>query len=309
MTDLILHHFDASPFSEKVRLMLGFKGLAWHSVKVPMIMPKPDVVALTGGYRKTPFVQIGADIYCDTALVARLLDSLVPAPTLFPASAPLAPLLEQWADSLLFSVAVPFATQPAGRAAILAGVPPEILKGLAADRAAFMAGQTRQTVADAGAALAQHLSALDAQLADGRSHLLGAEASVADFAVAHCLWFVRLGGTGVAAVFEPFPHVSAWLDRVLSIGHGRSTAMDSGQAVAVAAAATPQAPVAVHDALGFLAGDAVTVSATDYGTDAVAGLLVGLSNETVVVARQDARAGLVHVHFPRRGYQIRKTQP
>ena len=69
MTELILHHYAGSPFSEKVRLMLGFKGLAWRSVQIPVIMPKPDVIALTGGYRKTPFMQVGADIYCDSALM------------------------------------------------------------------------------------------------------------------------------------------------------------------------------------------------------------------------------------------------
>ena len=49
--DLILHHYAGSPFSEKVRLVLGYKGLSWKSVSVPVILPKPDVVALTGGYR------------------------------------------------------------------------------------------------------------------------------------------------------------------------------------------------------------------------------------------------------------------
>ena len=71
MPELILHHFAASPFSEKLRLILGYKQLSWKSVTVPGIMPKPDVVALTGGYRRTPFPQIGADIYCDTALAAK----------------------------------------------------------------------------------------------------------------------------------------------------------------------------------------------------------------------------------------------
>jgi len=70
MADIILHHFDASPFAEKVRVALGIKGLAWHSVEIPMVMPKPDLVALTGGYRKTPVMQIGADVYCDTARIA-----------------------------------------------------------------------------------------------------------------------------------------------------------------------------------------------------------------------------------------------
>ena len=70
MADLILHHYPTSPFAEKVRLVLGYKNLAWKSVVIPQIMPKPDLQALTGGYRKTPVLQIGADIYCDTALIA-----------------------------------------------------------------------------------------------------------------------------------------------------------------------------------------------------------------------------------------------
>jgi glutathione S-transferase len=62
MADIILHHYDISPYSEKVRLGLGLKGLAWASVELPVIMPKPDLTPLTGGYRKTPVLQIGADI-------------------------------------------------------------------------------------------------------------------------------------------------------------------------------------------------------------------------------------------------------
>src|SRR5262249_33346097 len=62
MTDIILHHYDISPYSEKVRLGLGLKRLAWGSVEIPVIMPKPDLTALTGGYRKAPVLQIGADV-------------------------------------------------------------------------------------------------------------------------------------------------------------------------------------------------------------------------------------------------------
>ena len=75
MSDLILHHFDWSPYAEKVRVLLGIKRLAWRSVQIPMVMPKPDLTALTGGYRKTPVLQIGADIYCDTSCIARELES------------------------------------------------------------------------------------------------------------------------------------------------------------------------------------------------------------------------------------------
>jgi glutathione S-transferase len=82
--DLILHHFDASPFAEKIRLVFGFKGLAWRSVQIPMVMPKPDLTALTGGYRKTPVLQIGADIYCDTRRIALALARRFGQPPQFP---------------------------------------------------------------------------------------------------------------------------------------------------------------------------------------------------------------------------------
>ncbi len=307
MPDFILHHYDGSPFSEKLRLIFGFKGLHWASVKIPVIMPKPDVVALTGGYRKTPIVQVGADVYCDTALIAQLIEQHHPAPTLFPASAPLAPIVAQWADSTLFWTVIPYAMQPAGRAHIFKGVASEVMQAFAADRAPFTAGMKRQTVADAAANLERYVAALDAQLADGRAWLLGADASIADFAVAHCGWYVRRAGP-VADVLEPHAHFSAWLDRVLALGHGRHDRMSSAEALAVAAAATTHAPCAVQPGLGFEAGQAVTVTPTDYGHDPVAGALVGLSITEVVLRRSDPRAGIVHVHFPRAGFQIKQEQ-
>src|SRR6188768_244952 len=114
MSELILHHYPTSLFAEKARLLLGFKGLSWHSVKISPVMPKPDLTALTGGYRRTPVLQIGADVYCDTALIARVLEALAPTPTLFPDGAPTAPVLAQWADFTLFWSVIPYTMQPAG---------------------------------------------------------------------------------------------------------------------------------------------------------------------------------------------------
>src|SRR5471032_1906235 len=78
MSDLILHHYPNSPFSEKVRVAFGIKQLAWKSVEIPNIMRKPDLMPLTGGYRKTPVLQIGADIYCDTQLMMLEIDKHSP---------------------------------------------------------------------------------------------------------------------------------------------------------------------------------------------------------------------------------------
>jgi glutathione S-transferase len=306
MTDLILHHFDASPFSEKVRLVLGFKQLSWRSVQVPVRLPKPDVVPLTGGYRRTPFLQIGADIYCDTALMCRAIDRLAPEPPLYPPAATgMQHVLAQWADTALFWAAVPYTLQPAGFAHAFGNVPPEEIQALAADRAAMTAGMRRATLIDATAQLTGYLGWLESMLG-GQAFLLGDRPCIADVAVAHPLWFIRLAPP-VAGVLAPFGKLAAWYDRVTAFGHGRAEPLGSGDAIAIAARAGGHAPAAVEPGLGFEPGAAVTVAAADYGTDPVAGTLVGLSAGEVVVERRDERAGTVHVHFPRIGYQIKKA--
>lgn len=308
MSELILHHYGSSPFAEKARLMLGFKGLAWRSVTVPMILPKPDVVALTGGYRRTPFLQIGADIYCDTALIAEVLEALRPTPSLFPvAIAGQARALAQWGGSDLFWTALPYALQPEGAAALFAGAPPEALKAFVADRRAMSEGVPRLGGADASAALSQYLSWLSSMLEDGRPWLLGDLASIADFSVHHPLWFVTRSGP-LAEILAPHAALRAWMARVAAIGHGEKAGkLDGAQAIDVARAATP-APVSVTDGLGFAAGERVTVTPSDYARDAVAGTLVGLDTQRVTIARDDERAGRVQVHFPRIKYTLRREE-
>ena len=74
MSEIILHNYPESPVAEKVRIALGIKGLEWLSVKIPRIPPKPLLMPLTGGYRRTPVMQIGADIYCDSQCIIRELE-------------------------------------------------------------------------------------------------------------------------------------------------------------------------------------------------------------------------------------------
>jgi glutathione S-transferase len=307
--ELILHHYAGSPFSEKVRLILGFKNLAWRSVTIPIVMPKPDVIALTGGYRRTPLLQIGADIYCDSALIARALDRLAPQPWLYPESAAGARIVAQWADTDLFWTVIPFLMQqPAAVAAIFKGAPPEMAEAFRADRAAFAPQVHRPTLADATAQLGSYLGWLDAMLADGRPFLCGSAASIADFSVVHNLWFLRLAAPVVAPVLEPHRRLAAWFERMQAFGRGRKEPMGSDEAIALAAVAKGHAPAEVSPGAGFEAGDEVVVCATDYGKDPVAGQLVGLGAEEIVVARTDERAGRVHVHFPRIGFHLKKAK-
>lgn len=306
--ELILHQFATSPFSEKVRLVLGFKDLASRAVQVPVMLPKPDVIALTGGYRRTPFLQIGADIYCDSALMCKVIDRLHPQPPLYPAeTAGLAEIVAQWGDTALFWAAIPFTVGAGGAPFVMPEASPEYLKAFAADRAAMTAGMRRLAPHDAGAALHQYLMRLDSLLADGRHYLLGSVPCIADFACAQSLWFIHLAPPVVQAL-ALHPRVVAWWERMRGFGHGVSTAMTSAEAIEVAKASRAFEPVAVQDGLGFAVGEELTVNATDYAADPVAGTLVGLTRESVTLERIDERAGRVHVHFPRVGFQIRKEK-
>ena len=308
MSELILHHYDTSPFSEKFRLVLGLKSLAWRSVKVPRIMPKPDVVALTGGYRRTPFLQIGADIYCDTALMCRVVDALHPNPPLYPAAAtPAQHVLAQWADSALFWTAVPYTMQPAGIAAMFEGAPPEALKAFGIDRAAMTQGMRRPTPVDARAQLVTYLAWLEGMLQDGRTFLLGAQPCIADFSVVQSLWFIRRAPP-VAGILEAYVRLEAWRQRVATLGHGSVAAMTSEEAIARAASTATHAITSIAANAGFAAGSAVALCATDYASDLVAGRLVGLNDDEVVIERHDDRAGRLHVHFPRIGFQIKEEK-
>lgn len=311
--ELILHHFDISPFAEKIRLILGAKGARWRSVDIPLVMPKPDLVALTGGYRRTPTLQIGADVWCDTALIARVLDERLGGTPLFPPHLPLAPILAQWADWTLFWNVIEFASQPACVEHRFGHLTPEARAAIAADRNPFRASVPRLSPADAGANLRQYLGMLEAQLAqqavptepggEGQPFLCDA-LSVADFSAAHCLWHLRRAGPPAEALVAPFTRVLRWHERVLAFGHGHSQRLSSADALRVAATAAGHAPTTFHPEPGLAQGQPVEVAAADYGMEPSAGLLVGLSDREAVIERTDARAGRLHVHFPRAGFRI-----
>ncbi|MEZ5645211.1 MAG: glutathione S-transferase family protein [Burkholderiaceae bacterium] len=310
MADLILHHYPFSPFAEKARLMLGYKGLPWQSVYIPSVMPKPDVVALTGGYRRTPLLQIGADIYCDTALIATVLEHLKPEPTLFPEPVKgVARIVAQWAESDLFWAAMGYNLGPRGAAAFFADQPPQAAQTFAADRGAMSTGMTRLRPGDAVSAYRSYLRRV-AHMLHTQPYLLGDVPCIADFAVYHPLWFTRVINASMAGILDATPGVLAWMDRMAAILHGHPTKLTSTQAIAVAAAAEP-APLpqeAFQDDHGIDLGSRVTVAANSFGTETTEGTLVAATRTHYTLARTDDRAGLVHVHFPRIGYVLREVR-
>ena len=298
-TELILHHYPASPFSEKIRLVLGSKQLPWKSVIIPSVMPKPDVVALTGGYRRTPILQIGADIYCDTSLICEVLDHKQPEPVLYPPHLKgVSRVFAQWADSTLFWTAMAYNMQPKGVAAF------------AEDRKAMSVNMTRLRTQDAAPAYRSYLRRI-AHMVEEHDFLFGIAPCVADFAAYHPLWFTRVCTPSVADVFDHVPAVLEWMDRMAALGHGRMERFTAQDAITVAAGAEPLPHMSdvFQDEHGIALGSEVTVAPESFGPEATQGTLVAATRTRYILRREDPRAGTVNVHFPRIGYVLKKATP
>ena len=304
MADLILHHFAASPFSEKVRLVLGYKQLAWTSVTVPNILPKPDVVALTGGYRRTPFLQIGADVYCDTALICDVLEHLRPAPSPYPESVKtLVRIVAQWADSSVFWAAVTYNRGASG----------ELPAAVFEDRKAMGFDVEWLRPADATAAYKTYLRRVSDMLAQ-QPFLFGNAPCIADFSAYHALWLAHGRGPTPVALPINAPALVSWMQKMQGIGHGHSIPMTSLEAIAVAADCEP-APAGMnllaHDGVqddhGIALGSRVTIAAESFGRELTEGELIAATPSHYSLRRTDDRAGSIHVHFPRVGYVLKRS--
>lgn len=305
---LVLHHYDFSNYSEKVRLTLGLKGLAWHAVTIPAWAPKPDYTPLTAGYRRTPALQVGADVYCDTALICALLDERVPAPALWPVSAgerALGEALVYWAEHALFRPLALYITGLHARR-----FPPEFH----ADRARLHGKPTPAIEAVEAAAgrywpqVLPGLERLERLLGDGRRWVLGEAVSLADFALYEAPWFLETIG-GSAALPAALTATRDWVARVAAIGHGRPSALGAGEALALARAATP-APLAPGDATtpeGITPGERVSVRPLDQDAPAV-GRLARCDAERITLAVDGPLTGPLHVHFPRVGYRLSRQR-
>jgi glutathione S-transferase len=307
---IVLHHFDRSPFSEKIRVILGFKGLSWKSVRIPQIMPKPDLMPLTGGYRRTPVMQIGADVFCDTQIIIREIERRFPSPTLFPSGAAGAPwALGFWADRTFFQSTVNLVFGTLGPK-----VPQEFIEDRSQLRGAkFDLDRMRAAIPQMRDQMRAHLGWIEAQLRDGRKWLFG-EFSLADVSAYMNVWYARSSlvseedrtTAGVDKIFAGLTRLAAWESRMRTVGHDLREEISADEALAVAAKARPEtlAENDADDPNGRRVGDKVLVVPDDYGKVEVGGEIVSLSAQHIAIRRVDERVGEIVVHFPRAGFLV-----
>lgn len=298
--ELVLYHYDLSPFSEKVRPMLGYAGLSWHSVKVPETPPRPVLDVLAGGYRKIPVAQIGADIYCDSKTIVRQIARLGSKPELDPQNCTKeVQEFVQRADGEVFVAVI-----------VLSG--PRLLGPMVRELSLW---RTLRLVVDrinigrkskvppigrarAIAVLKAHVERMESLLT--RDFLFGAAPCAADFSAYFSLWFMNK--VPPVPFLADAPKLQRWMARMQAFGHGSPTELSPEQALDLARDAQP----ATIPEQTRASPKQVSIAPADYARDPTAGTLVSESAYAWVLAREHARFGTVHVHFPKVGFRIRE---
>lgn len=310
MNNLVLHQYAESIFSEKVRLLLGYKGASYRMVETGIIMPRPFLMPLTGGYRRIPVLQIGADIYCDTAIICRVIDEMYPQKTIYPEPRQaMVDSVAYWTDTFFFKICVAIAFQPKAAAGNPLFADESAAAAFMADRAQLSQGSNELGMAFdvAEAHFLAHLSALDQQLAQGDRFLFGDSPVIADFSTYHNVWFVY-ERDALKDYFVAFPHLIAWYEAMKSFGQGDQQLISGEQALDEARQAQP---AELSDGVflgGLTAGQLVQVMPIDYGFQPVRGELLSAGLDEISIARTDDQAGRIVVHFPRRGFQINPAE-
>lgn len=305
--EVIFHNYPQSPVAEKVRVAFGIKNVKWRDVEIPRLPPKPLLTALTGGYRRTPVMQIGADIFCDSQCIIRELENRYPEPSYMPSNdAGLMWCLSRWTDGALFDLAVKIVLGSAGDA---------LPEDFAQDRGRLYMGENwaeglRRANAQLPHLVSQlraPLSWLDEQLSDKRSFLLGSSPAAIDAQLYHVVWFVRGRWNGGPSMLAEFSNLERWEKNVDALGHGTSSAMSAEDAIELARPLEPatQSGVAEHDPQGLKVGEWVTVHPdVDGGEQPVHGIVRMANANTIAIDRSTEQVGTVCVHFPRSGYRI-----
>lgn len=307
MSDIIFHHYPPSPVAEKVRVGLGIKQLNWHSVTIPRVPPKPMLMPLTGGYRRTPVMQIGADIYCDSQCILRELQNRHPQPSYYSGdNSGVLWSLSRWSDGSMFELCFKIILSIAEP-----GMPAEFIQ----DRGRLYLGsdwdfaKVRDELPHLIAQLWAQLGWVEQQLASGKQFLMGEHASMADSLVYYLIWFLRGRWSEGPEFLNQFPALIAWEQRVKAIGHGTATEMSAEQALNIAKAAQPVTPeyVDANDPLKLKVGMQISIVADeDSGEQPVTGTLRFADRESIALLYNHQQVGTVCINFPRVGYRISK---
>lgn len=206
---LELYQFELSQYSEKVRLILDFKGLDYRKVEVAPGVGQLELLRLSG-QTKVPVLKDGDTIITDSTEIALYLDRKYPENPLLPhdpVQRGQCLLMEEWADEsigLKGRVALVGALNqnPSFRASILPKETPGLFKNLVSAVPSAMLdllgtgiGFGGDAVKEAMRGLRQDLEALTLIL-QHQPYLIGDRPTLADLAVAGLSMVIKVPGDG-----------------------------------------------------------------------------------------------------------------
>ena len=301
---LILHQYDISPFSQKAQKMMGLKGLSWQSVEMPMIAPKPDVEALTGGYRGTPVLQIGRDVFIDNWMIARALDEFDAAGPAINAQGGLREAaLYAWGERLF---------TPLLHAA-LAAYQSEWDADFLADRKRVFPDVDFDTLdvsdPDRRSQVRAYLGTVEAQLGLGQDFLGGAQADSWDIHVWGMVWMIHSALPALMPIVETFPRLTKWYERMLALGTGdrEDVEIDVAWQALKDGLASPLPETPDQEPLAPWVGEMVDISAGSADRGSASGRLLAVDQEQVVLGVEPISGEAAQVWFPRFGYHLSKV--
>jgi glutathione S-transferase len=315
MPDIILHHYEKSPYSQKIRSYLGYKGLKWRSHEVSMVPPRAELNLLTGGNRRIPVMQIGADVFLDSNMIWRTLEKLHPEPVVSrKADYLIHPICRLWEPrQMIYLAPLRFRVREDAASAFSN---PEEMAAFRTDRGPFMAPATdisknAEFGPSAFAHVRMHAYWLESQLAtagplSAPAHFLGGgKPSPADFSAFHGFWWLK-PSSARQDLFGKLETLWSWVDRMEAFDQGgKPTPITGAEVLAHAKGAQPafelpSSPLAADPK----PGTAVTVTPDDYGKDPVSGDLVSIGADHITIRRETSETGPLHLHFPRWGYRL-----
>ena len=300
---LILHQYDISPFSQKAQKMMGLKELSWQSVEMPMIAPKPDVEALTGGYRGTPVLQIGRDVFIDNWMIARALDE-------FDASGPAINAQGGLREAALYAWGERLFT-PLLHAA-LAAYQSEWDADFLADRKRVFPDVDFDTLnvsdPDRRSQVRAYLGTVEAQLGLDRDFLGGAQADSCDIHVWGMVWMIHSALPALMPIVETFPRLTDWYERVSALGTGdrEDVKIDVAWQSLKDGPARPLPDTPDQEPLAPWVGEVVDIAAGSADRGSASGRLLAVDHEQVVLGVEPIPGEAAQVWFPRFGYHLRQ---
>jgi glutathione S-transferase len=306
-SQVVFHNYPQSPVAEKVRVVFGMKQLNWQSVVIPRLAPKPLLTVLTGGYRRTPVMQMGADIYCDSRCIIQELDRRFPENAVLPAQHyGLLNALNQWADGGLFDLSVKIVLGSAGDA---------LPADFAHDRGRLYFGpdwkngltQANESLYHTAAQMQAALDGIDQHLADGKRYLVGDNPTALDAQVYHVVWFLRGRWNAGPDFLSAFNHIEQWEQRIKALGHGTFEELSPEAAITLAENSVSNCGSGIVglNPQQLTVGQRVSVCAdVDGGETPVIGCIHYADAQRIALKDVETAKASVCVHFPRAGYRV-----